>query len=860
MDEGTKDRGCRTQARKPFHWCPAILLVASFLGCGGVVGSGPSQPPPPPPPAITVSITPTSASVLIGEPQKFAATVGHTTNTAVIWSVNEIPGGNNVFGTIDANGAYASPGILPLSGVVTVRATSVANSSKSAAASVQVTSDISVSPLTQGVSVELGASKSFSAAVSSAGLPVPGIAWSVSGSGCAGSSCGIVDGFGNYTAPQNLPANPSVFLTAASVADPSKTSSATILVISSFTVNLTGPNPVYTGTVVNYTGAVTPAANSNPSRTFIWGVSGTSCSGTACGTISPGGVYTAPPLPPSPSMVQITATPTADPSKATSMSVTIVQTLSVTVSPSALTLAPGAAQALHAQVAGALDTTVTWDVNGVVGGNSVFGTILNSQTDPNNTTYTAPLAVLTLGSVTVRASSNANPNISAFAIVTFAAGIDVALSPATATRVTGHRQTFTAQVNYTPNQKLSWTVAGIAGGNSSVGQICAASSNPCRQISLDSSGSVDYLAPAGIPFPNPVIVTATSQVDGTTSGLASVTLLPHLAVSIIPGGATLAGGSRLQFSATVLGTDNQQVIWTIAGVGCGISGACGTIDSTGLYTSPASAPAPNSINIVATSSEDPSQTASTSVTISSGPNISLLAPSSAYAGSAGGFTLEISGSNFISSSPGPGSTILVAGTPRIASCASGTQCTTSLNAADLQTSGNLSVRIQNPGGTISNSASFVVLSPGFGAGNIPLTPGAPLASGKDIVVVELSTNGGPGASAGVSLNIAAIGAYSIFSNSCVLGDSPVILSRPATGVSTADLCVFSNSGLDSSFTYTVSGPALPDVVVLNRAPLGFGILHLTLQVPASAATGPRTLFVQNPSKDMAAGTGTIEVR
>ena len=43
-------------------------------------------------------------------------------------------------------------------------------------------------------------------------------------------------------------------------------------------------------------------------------------------------------------------------------------------------------------------------------------------------------------------------------------------------------------------------------------------------------------------------------------------------------------------------------------------------------------------------------------------------------------------------------------------------------------------------------------------------------------------------------------------------------------------------------------------------PLGLGIIHLTLQVPATAAVGPRTLFVENPSKDKAAGTGAIEVR
>jgi hypothetical protein len=860
MDEGAKDRGCRCLIRKPFHWCPAILLVASFLGCGGVVGSGPPQPPPPPPPAITVSVTPTSASVLIGEPKNFAATVGNSENKSVVWSVNDVPGGNSTFGTVDANGVYLSPGILPLSGNVTVRASSVADPSKNASASVHISSDISVSSLPQGISVELGSSKSLSATVTSAGLPNLGVLWSVSGPGCAGSVCGIVDNFGNYTAPQNLPAIPNVSLTAISVADPTRTSSTTLTITSSFTVSLNGPNPVYTGTVVNYTGAVTPVSNSNPNRTVLWGVSGMGCSGAACGTISSSGVYTAPALPPAPAMVQVTATPTADQSKAVSISVAIIQTLTVVVSPATTTLAPMSIQAFHAQVSGAQNATVTWDVNGVVGGNSVYGTILNSQTDPNNTTYTAPPSIPQFGSVTVRATSNENPNVSAYAIVTYAAGISVALTPSSATRTIGHRQSFAAQVNYSSNQNISWSVAGIPGGNASVGQICAAGSTPCNPVSLDNSGSVDFLAPAGIPFPNPVTVTATSQVDGTTNSSATVTILPHLVVSLIPGNAALANGSRQQFAAVVLGSDNQQVIWKISGGSCGTPPACGAIDSSGLYTAPTAAPKPNLINVVASSSEDSTQSATATVTISGGPNIALLAPSSAYAGSAGNFTLEISGNNYVPSTPGPGSTILVAGTPRTTSCASITQCTTSLSAADLQIAGNISIRAQNPGGTVSNTANFVVLSTGFGAGTIALTPGAPSAIGKDIVVVELSTNGGADTSGSVSLNIAAIGAYTVFSNSCVLGDSPMILLRPGVGVSTADLCVFSISGLDPSFTYTISGPPVPDIVIINRAPLGFGILHLTLQIPATAVAGPRTLFVQNPDKDMAAGTGALEVR
>ena len=87
------------------------------------------------------------------------------------------------------------------------------------------------------------------------------------------------------------------------------------------------------------------------------------------------------------------ATPAADPSKAVSMSATIAASLTVSVSPTAATVALGGTQAFQAQVTGAQDATVTWDVSGWSAEIRTLGTILNSQTDPDNTTYTAPAAL-----------------------------------------------------------------------------------------------------------------------------------------------------------------------------------------------------------------------------------------------------------------------------------------------------------------------------------------------------------------------------------------------------------------------------------------------------------------------------------
>ena len=857
MDQGTAFGGWRCLTNIFFRWWPTIFFAVSLLGCGGVAGPASPQPPPS---NITVSLSPASASLLLGTVQTFTALVSNATNSTVNWQVNGISGGNPAIGTISASGVYTSPVKLPPAGQIIVQATSVEDSSKSASAVVTVTSDITVSVSPQAMPVELGAARPFAAVVNSAGNPDRAVNWIVSGNGCAATSCGSVDAAGTYTAPQILTAPPGVLVRAVSVADPSKSGAAAITVTSSFTLTLTGFTSVNTGTTANYTATLLPAANSNPSRAISWSVSGPGCTGAACGTISANGLYTVPPFAPSPATVQITATPVADPSKATTLSVTLVPVVNVSVSPSSATVPLGGMQAFHAVVTGSQDASVTWDVSGAVGGSATLGTIVNSQTDPSNTTYTAPQNLPAFTSVTIRARSNAHPAIAASATVTFTTAINVALTPTNSTRAVGHRQAFAVLVNNTANQNVSWQVNGIAGGNTSVGQICSAGSNPCQQISASNGGSVDYLSPAGVPSPNPVTVTATSLADSSQSASASVTNLPHVVVSVLPGNVSLAANGQQRFSATVSGTDNQQVTWTISGAGCGAAGSCGLIDSSGLYVAPSSAPAQNLISVTATSVEDTSQSGTATVVISGGPAISSLAPTSAYAGAAGGFTLKVSGGNFMASSPGPGSMIVVGGTARSTFCASATQCTTSLSASDLSVAGNLNVGLQNPDGTLSNTVTFVVLAAGSSPGAIPMTPGAPSATGKDIVVVELSTNGGSGDAGNVSLNVAAIGTYVVATSSCILGGSPVAIFRPPSGVATADLCLFSVSGLDPSFTYTLSGPPIADIVITNRESLGLGIIHLTLQVPATAAVGVRTLFVENPNKDKAAGTGAIEVR
>src|SRR5258708_23314411 len=105
MDQGTAYGGRRYLTNIFLRWWPTIFFAVSLLGCGGVAGPASPQPPPS---NITVSVTPASASMLLGTAQAFIAVVSNATNTVVNWQVNGISGGDAGGGTNSARGGYTS--------------------------------------------------------------------------------------------------------------------------------------------------------------------------------------------------------------------------------------------------------------------------------------------------------------------------------------------------------------------------------------------------------------------------------------------------------------------------------------------------------------------------------------------------------------------------------------------------------------------------------------------------------------------------------------------------------------------------------------------------------------------------------
>lgn len=390
----------------------AWLLAFSFLwlpACGGG-GRGNLTP------AISVAVSPTRATVPVGQIQPFKATVSNTSNTGVTWRVNGATGGNSSVGTIDTNGVFTAPAAVPSPPNVTVTAVSKADPTRSASATVTITggSPVSVTVTPANVSVAVGHTQTFIATVNNASDT--SVTWQVNGVTGGSAPTGTIDTNGGFTAPATVPSPSTVTVTAVSNADSTKSASAAVTIVTSagVSVSITPEKAtLQTGTTQQFTATV---ANSTD-MTVVWEVNGNQGGNSVTGTIDANGLFTAPAsLPPTPT-VTVTAVSHADTTRSASAQVTLAgaTAVSVTLSPAAVSVATGKTQQFQASVINTGDTVVTWQVNGVTGGNSTAGTI-NA-----NGLFTAPASVPSPPVVFVSAVSQADPTKTATAQVTIVA-------------------------------------------------------------------------------------------------------------------------------------------------------------------------------------------------------------------------------------------------------------------------------------------------------------------------------------------------------------------------------------------------------------------------------------------------------
>jgi len=251
-----------------------------------------------------------------------------------------------------------------------------------------------------------------------------------------------------------------------------------------------------------------------------------------------------------------------------------VPVVSVSVSPPSVSLQGGQSQPFTATVNGTSNKAVNWSLTPPVG-------ILSSSG-----VYSAPATVTAQQTVTVKATSVADPTKFATATVTLVP-VAVSVSPLSISLKGGQSQPFTATVSGSSNTGVSWSM------------------NP--QVGTLSTAGV-YSAPGSVTTQQIVTVTATSAADPSKFASATVTLVPGVSISISPTSATLNPGQSRPFTATVSGSSNKAVSWSL-------SPQAGTLSSSGLYTAPSTVTSQQIVTITATSAADPSQAGAATVTL-----------------------------------------------------------------------------------------------------------------------------------------------------------------------------------------------------------------------------------------------------
>ncbi|MFN0171457.1 MAG: DUF1800 family protein [Bryobacteraceae bacterium] len=104
---------------------------------------------------VTVTVSPETRNLRGGATYDFYSSVANNSNRNVVWSVNGVNGGNAVLGTVDSQGIYQAPVILPDPPKVVLKATSVVDTQASDTAEVTLLNPLPVIAglSTQGIAI-----------------------------------------------------------------------------------------------------------------------------------------------------------------------------------------------------------------------------------------------------------------------------------------------------------------------------------------------------------------------------------------------------------------------------------------------------------------------------------------------------------------------------------------------------------------------------------------------------------------------------------------------------------------------------------------------------------------------------------
>ncbi len=264
----------------------------------------------------TIVVKPANDSLVVGGQRLFSATVSGLASSGVAWSVNSVPGGNSMFGTINANGLYTAPTAVPSPNPVTVTATSTVDMTISGSTGATIKT---LGPTLTSVTPSTFTAGPFTVKITGSGFQPGAVAY-----------------LGNTAQTTQFvsSAQLSVTGTAAVGTQPFRVVNPGSMFSSPIYVSVTsgggggGTLTVQPATATVAVGLTQQFTAQNAGAGLAWSVNGTVGGNAASGLIDTSGLYTAPPSLPNPATVTVTASAGGSTANAT---VTIISNQPATI-------------------------------------------------------------------------------------------------------------------------------------------------------------------------------------------------------------------------------------------------------------------------------------------------------------------------------------------------------------------------------------------------------------------------------------------------------------------------------------------------------------------------------------------------
>jgi len=562
---------------------------------------------------VSVSVGPPTVTLTQSQQQQFTATVTGSANTSVTWSLAPPTGASS----ISTAGLYTAPASIAATQTVTVIATSVADNTKTGTATVTLNPPGLFTPI-------------YINSGGPAYTDPTGTVWSADTGRTAANIYGVGNPIANTTTQplyQSEAWNGTPFQYQFTVPNGSY-----LVTLKFAEIFFTAPNQRVFNVVIN---GVTTLPNFDVFAAA--GAAFTAVDRQFTANVTNG-------------QLTIQFTPVINNPKISALSITAAPAgITVGVTPPTATLTQSQTQQFTATVTGSANTAVTWSLTPPTGAGSISTAGL----------YTAPASITTTQTVTVTATSAAdntkkgtatvtlNPPSGSFTPIYINSGGPAYTDPtgivwsADTGRTAANSYAVSNSIANTTTQPLyqseAWNGAPfqyqftVPNGSYLVtlkfAEIFFTAPNQ-RVFNVVINGvtalsNFDIFATAGAAFTaldrqftanvtnGQLTIQLTQVINNPKISALSITAAPAgITVGVTPPTATLTQGQTQQFSATVTGTANTAVTWSLTPP----TGA-GTISAGGLYTAPSSITTTQSVTVTATSAADNTKTGTAAVTL-----------------------------------------------------------------------------------------------------------------------------------------------------------------------------------------------------------------------------------------------------